>query len=137
MKKKILIAVFVFFTMISSTGFAQYNPFSDGSKLFTVGVGASGWGIPIFVRYEQAVADNITVGGDLSFQSKSYTYWKYTYYGLAVRGSYHFNEILDAPDEWDFYAGASLGFYLFKGKYTSSTYNVPFSGANSANMVLT
>ncbi len=79
MKNKILIVAFISFLMLSVSSYAQYNPFSENAKLVTVGVGVSGWGIPIFVRYEQAVADNITVGGELSYQTKSYTYWKYTY----------------------------------------------------------
>ena len=133
MKNKIFIAAFIVFLMFSVSSYAQYNPFSEDAKLVTVGVGASGWGIPIFLRYEQAVADNITVGGDLSYQSKSYTYWTYTYYGISARGSYHLNEIFDAPDEWDFYAGVSAGFYFFKGS-SKSGYTYPYSGSGRPNI---
>lgn len=126
MKNKIFIAVFVLFTLLASTSFAQYNPNFDDSKLVTAGFGVSGWGIPVFVRYEQAVADNITAGGDLSFQRKSYVRWIDTYYGVNIRASYHFNELLDAPDEWDFYGGASLGVYFGRYKYIG-----PGNGLNS------
>ncbi len=124
MKNKIFVSVFILFFMFATSSFAQYNPYTDGSSLVTVGVGASGWGIPVFLRYEQPVADNITVGGDLSYQSKSENYgfykWNHTIVGLNGRGSYHFNELLDAPDEWDFYAGVSLGYFFWKTKYDGS-----------------
>lgn len=119
MKNKIFFAVFVLLGLFSTNSFAQYNPYDDGSGLLSVGVGASGWGIPIYLRYEHPVADNITVGAAASFQTKGYTYWRGTYYGFNGRGSYHFNELLNAPDEWDFYGGASLGYYFYKWKWTN------------------
>lgn len=96
---------------------AQFNPYTEEVKMLSVGLGVSGWGIPIYARFEMPIADNITVGGSLSFQSKNYSYttaYKYriTYIGINGRGSYHFNELLNAPDEWDFYAGASLGYFI-------------------------
>ncbi len=121
MKNKIFVSVFILFFMLTTSSYAQFNPYSDNRKMVTVGVGASGWGIPLFVRYEQPVADNITVGGDLSYQSKSEKYgpykWNHTIVGINGRGSYHFNELLNAPNEWDFYAGATLGYYIWNTKY--------------------
>jgi hypothetical protein len=103
--------------------------------LLSVGVGASGWGIPVFVRYEHPVADNITVGGALSFQTKSENWSSYKYRhtitGLNARGSYHFNELLDAPSEWDFYAGASLGYYIWNTKYDGPGSSFSYSGSGS------
>lgn len=132
MKNKIFFAVFAFFALFSTSSYAQYNPYSDGSGLITVGVGASGWGIPVFLRYEHPVADNITVGGSLSYQSKSYAYWKGTYYGLDGRGSYHFNEILNVPDEWDFYGGASLGYYIYNWKWKGEHYGYEYDPASGS-----
>lgn len=138
MKNKILIAVFIFVVMLSASSYAQYNPYTDQSKLFTVGVGASGWGIPVFLRYEQAVADNITVGGNLSFQSKGENYgsykWKHTITGLNARASYHFNELLSVPDEWDFYGGASLGYYIWNTKFNGTGTYFDYSGSGSGGI---
>ena len=138
MKNKISIFAFVLFVMFSANSYAQYNPYSDGSSLFTVGVGASSWGIPLFVRYEKAVADNITAGGSLSFQSKGETYgnnkWKHTIVGLNARGSYHFNELLEAPDEWDFYGGMSLGYYFWDTKYDGAGASYSYSGSGSGGL---
>jgi hypothetical protein len=135
MKNKIFIAALVLFTTLTSTSFAQYNPYSDGSGLVSAGLGISGWGVPIYVRYEHPVADNVTVGGTFSFQTKSDTYgtekWRNTYYGVNARGSYHFNELLNASDEWDFYGGANLGYFFWNGKYEGSAGNYVYSGSGA------
>ncbi len=116
MKNKLMILSVVLFTLLSTNSFAQFNPYSDDAKMLTAGIGASGWGIPIFVRYELPVADNITVGGALSYQSKGYSSggynWRISYFGISARGSYHFNELLEVNDSWDLYAGAGLGYYF-------------------------
>ncbi|MFV2016203.1 MAG: outer membrane beta-barrel protein, partial [Candidatus Heimdallarchaeota archaeon] len=97
---------------------AQFDPYSDEAKMLTTGIGVSGWGIPIFVRYEQGIAENITIGGTVSYQSKGYGStgykWRVSYFGISARGSYHFNELLDLNDSWDLYAGPSVGYYFGK-----------------------
>jgi outer membrane immunogenic protein len=132
MKKKIFIVVFILSAFYSVSSYAQFNPYTEKAKMLSVGIGASGWGIPLYGRYEQAVADNITIGGTLSFQSKTESYtgykWKHTIVGLNGRGSYHFNELLKAPDIWDFYAGASLGYFFWNTEYNGSGTDV-YSGS--------
>ncbi len=121
MKSVIYLFVLVFPTFSAIIGKAQFNPFTNERKLFTAGIGISDWGMPLFATYEHPVADNVTVGGRLSFQSKLETHiykWKHNIVGVNARGSYHFNELLNAPAEWDFYAGASMGYYLWNTKYT-------------------
>jgi hypothetical protein len=134
MKKKVFIGAFVLFILFSTSSFAQFNPYADNTKMVSVGVGASGWGIPLFVRYEQAVADNISVGGALSFQSKSEKYatasWNHTIVGVNGRASYHFNELFSVPDEWDFYGGASLGYYFWNTK-VDGVGSIAYTGSGS------
>lgn len=123
--------------MITTSSFAQFNPYTDNTKMLSLGVGASSWGIPFLVSYEQPIADNITVGGSLSYQSRSKTYasykYKHTLYGLNARGSYHFNELLNATDDWDFYAGVALGYYFWSSpdNYIGSGYG----GFNASPLV--
>lgn len=92
---------------------AQYNPYDDGRKIGTVGVGFSNNGVPIFGRLEVPVVDNITVGGGLSYRRRSSGFFNLSVLGISALGNYHFNELLELPDEFDFYAGVSLGYYIW------------------------
>ncbi len=130
MKNKIFIGAFILLLTITTSSFAQFNPNTEGRGLASAGFGISNWGIPIYLRYEHPVADNITVGGLLSFQSKGYASWRGTYYGIVGRSSYHFNELLNVPDQFDIYGGASLGYYIYKWKYNNG-YNNDFYNPSS------
>lgn len=140
MKNKIFIGVLILFTMYSVNTNAQFNPYAKGNGLLSAGVGASSWGIPLFVRYEHPVVDNITVGGALSFQTKSEKIsvykWNHTITGLNARGSYHFNELLNVPDEWDIYGGASLGYFIWNTKYSGSGTTFDYTGSGSGGFSL-
>ena len=130
---------FIAFTF-SENAHAQYNPYDNGSKIVTFGIGASGRGIPIFARLEVPVADNITVGGVVSYQSYSnnFTSFKYrhTIFGIGVLGNYHFNELFEISDEWDVYAGATLGYYLANSKYVDSGNTVDYDGPDYGGVSL-
>ena len=120
--RKLILGLFLL-AMIFSTSLvrAQFNPYTDQTKMVTAGIGFSGWGIPIFGRFEIGVAENISVGGGISWQGYNETYtgvkWHHSIFGITGRGSYHFNELIELPDEWDLYAGLGIGFL-----FTSSTY---------------
>lgn len=138
MKIKVFFLAFTLFTLFSISSYSQYDPYDDGNGLATVGVGFSSWGIPLFARYEHPVADNITVGGSVSYQSKSEKYssskWKHSIIGINGRGSYHFNELLEASDDWDFYGGASLGFYIWDTKYDGPGASFNYGGSGSGGL---
>ena len=138
MKIRIFLAFIAISFLVSTNCNAQYNPNNDGSDLLSIGVGVSDWGIPIFARYEVPVASNVTVGGQISFQTKGETYssykYKHTITGLNARGSYHFNELLEVPREWDFYAGASLGYYIWNTKYNGPGPYYDYSGSGSGGL---
>ena len=106
MKKiALLLAVFAF-------SFANAQaPLEEGGIQLNAGFGASSWGTPVYVGLDFGVAPNITVGGELSFQSYNDGGYKNNIFGIQANGNYHFNEVLDIPSEWDFYAGANLNYY--------------------------
>lgn len=139
---KPLLFGFIFFIALifSNKTQAQYNPYDDGSKIFTVGIGATGWGIPIFGRLEVPVADNITVGGNVSYQSYSEKYssykWRHTIIGFGVLGNYHFNELFQISDEWDVYGGATLGYYVWNTKYDDNGSSFDYSGSGDGGFSL-
>jgi len=134
--KKIILSL-ILIVLISSTTLvkAQFNPYTDKTNMVTVGIGFSGWGIPIFGRFEVPVADNITVGGGLSYQGYSESYsgfkWKHSIFGITGRGDYHFNELIELPDPWDLYAGLGLGYYIWNTNYDGTGTAFDYSGSGS------
>ena len=124
MKKiALLLAVFAF-------SFANAQaPLEEGGIQLNAGVGTSGWGTPVYVGLDFGVAKNWTVGGELSYQSYNQnvgaTRIKSSILGLQANGNYHFNEVLNIPSEWDFYAGANLNYYNWNSKLNGSSYNYP------------
>ena len=102
------IALLVGLVFIAATMFAQYGaaPLTKGQKQLNFGLGSSNHGIPAYIGMDFAVHNDITVGpvvkvridDDISF-------------GLLGRGDYHFNRIIGIPSNFDFYAGASVGFF--------------------------
>jgi hypothetical protein len=117
MKKIILLVAFVF---ISNGIFAQ-APLGEGNVQLNTGVGLSGWGVPVYFGLDYGVSRDWTIGGQLSFQTDNDPYYygnnKYSYKSNAIgingNGNYHFNHLLKMPSKFDFYAGASLTYYIW------------------------
>ncbi len=112
--KKVLILAFL--TVITTVTFAQGN-LEPGRNQLNIGLGLSGWGIPVYVGFDHGFKQNITLGGELSFRSYNEKYvgtrYRSSIVGLSANGNYHFNDILDIDPEWDLYAGLNLGFYFW------------------------
>ncbi len=130
MKKKILLFA-VILSMFSMTGFAQEK---YGNTL-NLGLGIGGYSgyygyvgrsLPVLsLNYEFDVAKDFTLAPFISFYtySRSY-YWgngsnpdryyayRETVIPIGVKGTYYFDDLLDAGSKWDFYLGGSLGFSL-------------------------
>lgn len=113
MKKFILIIAFGF---ISNGLFAQ-NPLREGQTQINAGIGISGWGVPVYVGFDYGIAKDWSLGGQLSFQTNDDAYHGYHYdssaIGIGANGNYHFNTIMNIPKDFDFYAGASLTYYIW------------------------
>ena len=126
MKKIYLIITLIIAT--ASSVLAQ-NPIAKGQAQLNAGVGLSSWGIPVYVGLDYGVHPNITIGGELSYRSYNKRYKDYKYHhsiiGFSGNANYHFNNLLDIPSDWDFYAGLNLGFYHwnspnnYEGSYNS------------------
>lgn len=130
-KLKILMA-----TAILAGASASASAQGGAVDYINVGVGVSGWGIPIYVGVDKTVADKITVGGMLSAQRKTERLgtiggsfrWVHTIIGVGANANYHF---LEPTDEFDVYAGATLGYYFWNTRSTEAgtiTYNGGGSG---------
>jgi outer membrane immunogenic protein len=115
--KKIIVAIaFVFISFISFISFSQ-NPSSRGSNQLNLGVGFSGWGIPLYVGFDHFINRDITLGAELSYRSYRED-WNHNIYNQGITGisgnlNYHFNRVLSIPSRWDLYAGVNLGFFVW------------------------
>jgi outer membrane immunogenic protein len=113
MRGIIISLAFVFTTIFS---FSQ-NPLQIKSNQLNIGVGLSGWGIPIYVGFDHWINRDLTLGGEVSFRSYRENWKDYTYNhnitGVSGNLNYHFNRVLRIPPKWDFYAGINLGFYIW------------------------
>ena len=92
------------------------------------GVGLSGLGIPVYLGVDYGIARDFTIGAEVSYSSKKvssgYFEDRYSIFGFGVNGNYYFDSILKLPREFNFYAGATLGYYNISN---SQTYSGPSS----------
>jgi outer membrane immunogenic protein len=117
MKKIILLFAFGFI----STGIFAQAPLEEGGVQLNAGLGLSGWGVPVYFGLDYGIAKDFTLGGQLSFQTDNdpYNYnnnsydYNSTAIGIGANGNYHFNRILNMPSKFNFYAGASLTYYIW------------------------
>lgn len=107
MKKIILFATVLLTSLITN---AQ-APLEESKLQLNAGFGASGWGTPVYVGLDYGLGNNFTIGAEGSYRSYTSYGYKSTIIGLQGNANYHFNEILEIPSQWDFYAGASLNYY--------------------------
>lgn len=94
------------------------NFVNAGIGLGTFGLSGTG-GLPITASFEHGFTDKISAGGYVGFVQRKFAHdWKYTYFVIGARGSYHFNELLKVENEkLDVYGGASLYYRGYKLKY--------------------
>ncbi|MPR34369.1 hypothetical protein [Salmonirosea aquatica] len=115
--KKLFSSLFIVTLLACSTANAQY---AQGDKLLNLGIGLNGYyggGLPIGASFEYGVTDQISVGAQIDYYTWNYGYvgykWRYTFMPIALRGSYHVNELLNLNnDQIDLYGGVQLGYYI-------------------------
>ncbi len=126
MKKLFLILVLL---VSSSIIYAQGRPLAKGQTQLNVGVGLSSWGIPIYFGFDYGAHPNVTLGAELSYRGYDDDWdnskYHHSIFGFSGNANYHFNNVLNIPAPWDFYAGLNLGFYTwsspesYQGSHTS------------------
>lgn len=93
--------------------FAQ-SPLAGGGTQLNAGVGLSSRGTPIYAGLDFGLGRDFTAGGEVSYRAwNESSHWNHTIIGISGNLNYHFNTILKIPRNWDLYAGANLGYYIF------------------------
>ncbi len=116
--KKIFLTIALLLTF--GISYSQYALPKNKLQL-NAGFGFSGWGIPIYASIDYGIHKDISIGGEISFRSYN-EYWYSDYYNRTIIGllsncNYHFNSILNAPNEIDLYAGLNIGFYVWSSAH--------------------
>jgi hypothetical protein len=130
MKKKVLFGAITVCALFAqnSVSAQQSSDFNDvtGVNLLNAGVGLGSYGLsgtgglPLTASFEHGFSKNITAGVEAGFIQRKYAFydWKYTYFIIGARGSYHFNEVLQiANPKLDVYGGVGLLYRHFSVKY--------------------
>jgi len=100
--------------------FAQ-APLGEGNKQLNAGFGFSSWGVPIYAGLDFGIHPDVTIGPQVSFRSYSENYnfngsrfnYSHSIFVFGFNGNYHFNSLLNISSQFDFYAGATVGYYIW------------------------
>lgn len=125
--KKLLSSLFVVALLAFSAQdtMAQYQ---QGDKLLNVGIGLGGYynyggyygglyggggGVTLGGSFEYGFTDQISAGAQVDFYSRSFGGYRFSSIPIALRGSYHVNELLNLNnDKIDLYGGLQLGYTI-------------------------
>lgn len=131
--KQTLIIVFAL-CLASSAAMAQ-GSLAKGKAQINAGLGLSTWGVPVYVGFDAGIHEDITIGGRLSFRSYNERIYndryRQTLFAIGANGNYHFNRLLDLPSEFDLYAGATLGYYIWSDGRWDGNPGVTYTGRAS------
>lgn len=122
--KKLFSSLF-FMALLAFSAQNAMAQYAQGDKLLNVGIGVNGFygrGLPLGASFEYGITPEISVGAQIDFYTYNYGYnygaglnnkFRYTFIPIAIRGSYHVNELLNLNnDKVDLYGGLQLGYYL-------------------------
>jgi hypothetical protein len=144
--KKTAITLLMFLSILTFNVSAQQATSGEKfGKTLNLGLGIGGYSgyygyightLPVFhLDYEFDVANSFTLAPFVSFYSyKNGYYWgnknypyRYYYYHetvipLGVKGTYYFDQLLEANSKWDFYLAGSLGFAIVSSSWDADYY---------------
>ena len=133
MKRKIVLTAVIVFSLLTTKSVSAQGgtPFNDvnGINLLNAGVGLGTYGLygtgglPLTASFEHGFSKNISAGLEAGMvQRKFADGWKYSYFIIGARGSYHFNEVLNVSNpKLDDYGGAGLLYRHIKVKYSGES----------------
>jgi hypothetical protein len=117
-----MIALLVAATSVKAQDVKGTNYLNAGIGIGTFALKGSG-GLPVTASFEHGFSNYVSAGifGGM-IKREDLGVYKFTYVITGLRGSYHFNELLDIDDKkLDLYGGASLYYRGYKLKYTGET----------------
>lgn len=141
MRKSIIPSLFLIVILSFNISAQEITSDEKFGRALNLGVGIGYYGyvghpMPVVhADFEFDVARNFTLAPFITYYSyKNYSYWgnpnypykDYSYrqavIPVGVKGSYYFDQLLNASSNWDFYLGASLGFAIRKTTWENGYY---------------
>ena len=145
--KQFIISSFFLMTLVFNVSAQEQASAEKYGNTLNLGIGVGGHygnygyagrSLPVFhLNYELNAGKNFTLAPFISFYTftNSY-YWEdkknnypYKYYSyhetvipIGVKGSYYFDQFLNAGSKWDFYLAASLGFAIVNSSWDNDYY---------------
>jgi len=147
MKKTIIISMFFLAAFSLNISAQETTSPEKFGKTLNLGLGIGGYAgyygyigrsLPVFhLDYEFDIAKNFTLAPFVSLYSyktgyywgddhNNYPYRLYYYHEtvipIGVKGTYYFDQLLNANDKWDFYLAGSLGFSIVNSRWDNGYY---------------
>ncbi|MFN6945853.1 MAG: hypothetical protein ACK4ND_12970 [Cytophagaceae bacterium] len=152
--KKIIFTVLISLLLCGSNTFAQDRaPSEKYGNTLNLGLGIGhryvGHSTPVFhLNYEIDVAKNFTLAPFITYYSYRNNHYyggpnsPYKHYGyrqsvipIGLKGTYYFDQLLNAPSNWDFYAAGSLGFAIRSTRWDDNYYGHDLNRGHGAGML--
>ncbi|HEU5168449.1 MAG TPA: hypothetical protein VFU29_23050 [Chitinophagaceae bacterium] len=143
MKKIIIVSIFFLAVMGFKSSAQESKPSEQYGKTLNLGLGIGYYGyighsVPVFhLNYEFNISNNFTLAPFITFYTYKYGYyWKdnnvnypyrnYYYHEtvipIGLKGTYYFDDLLQANSKWDFYLAGSLGFAIINSSWDDDYY---------------
>lgn len=122
MKNKLILPLIIALILGFNLSAQKSNSYEKYGKTLNLGLGIGGYSgyygylgrtLPVFhINYEFDVANNFTIAPFITFFTYSGEYYHESVIPIGAKGTYYFDQILNANSDWDFYLAGSLGFAL-------------------------
>jgi hypothetical protein len=127
MKKTIIAFLFLLMMAVPNLSAQRGNYGETYGNTLNIGLGIGGYGgyygyigrsVPVInLNYEFDVLRNFTLAPSLTFLTYQDNYYHETVIPIAVKGTYYFDQLLNANSHWDFYGAGSLGFAIVSSSW--------------------
>lgn len=121
MKKFFAIIALFSLSLVATKSLAQMA-IDKGTKFVNLGIGIGGAGylgssaLGFNAAADFGITKNITVGPSVGYRSYGNSFgYSLSAFDIGARGSYHFNELLNTPENVDLYAGLGLTYFGYSG----------------------
>ena len=100
----------------------------NGKTQLNAGIGLSQFGLPVYLGLDFGVHPDISLGIEGSYRRHTNSNYNANLIGIGGNINYHFNSLFKIKSlDWDIYAGATLGYWIWNWDYT-------YPGANSSGI---